>query len=405
LTYLPDTEQFYSVIDAYERGINAGETVCGVEVPGSRWADLGTPEQVLAASGTSVIFPGAQVAKSARLYQALVGPGARIRGKQSAGGHIVSPQRGLDKCERRSLPEVVAVELLPRRGSDRHFRRLYSADGTQLLIVSGTERPENLRWAGHARFLHENGIRVPEVYEVRDRGRWLRVEDAGRESLQDRHPRVGSAIRTRDLKKVNELTARLHACRVPSRLKLEPSFTSALYAWERKLFRDEFLSRFDPSAESRQLMRALRPVQAILLAEPQVLVHRDLQSSNILWCRGEPVLIDFQGMRMGPAAYDLASLFADPYLVRSREEQLAALEKYNQQAQRPVSHEAYAAGAVQRMVQALGAYGRLSALPGTSDFKDHIPAAVRQLRLWTSSPLWRDWADSFLKGQAEGDSL
>ena len=44
------------------------------------------------------------------------------------------------------------------------------------------------------------------------------------------------------------------------------------------------------------------------------LVHRDLQSQNVMIRNGEPFLIDFQGMRFGSPFYDLGSLLCDPYV-------------------------------------------------------------------------------------------
>ena len=47
---------------------------------------------------------------------------------------------------------------------------------------------------------------------------------------------------------------------------------------------------------------------------PLSLVHRDLQSQNVMVVNGEPVLIDFQGLRPGSFFYDLGSLLFDPYV-------------------------------------------------------------------------------------------
>ncbi len=101
------------------------------------------------------------------------------------------------------------------------------------------------------------------------------------------------------------------------RLKLEPAFTASVYRWERELMathllKDTFGLR---SCEIRPAMQDLQTVAARLVKAPRVLVHRDMQSSNILWHKEKPVFVDFQGMRPGPAAYDVASLLCDPYVM------------------------------------------------------------------------------------------
>ena len=57
-------------------------------------------------------------------------------------------------------------------------------------------------------------------------------------------------------------------------------------------------------------------------------IHRDFQSRNIM-IRGQALrLIDFQGMRFGPPAYDLASVLIDPYVGISPELESKAVALY-----------------------------------------------------------------------------
>ena len=58
------------------------------------------------------------------------------------------------------------------------------------------------------------------------------------------------------------------------------------------------------------------------------LVHRDLQSQNVMIRNGEPFLIDFQGMRFGSLFYDLGSLLCDPYVDFSDRERQELLSFY-----------------------------------------------------------------------------
>jgi aminoglycoside/choline kinase family phosphotransferase len=83
-------------------------------------------------------------------------------------------------------------------------------------------------------------------------------------------------------------------------------------------------------------------------------------------------------MRPGPAAYDLASLLCDPYVQLAAEVRGALLARYAALCpEQAVSvRTLFPWAAVQRLAQALGAYGRLSAL-GHGRFARFIgPAAV-----------------------------
>jgi len=120
----------------------------------------------------------------------------------------------------------------------------------------------------------------------------------------------------------------------------------------------------------------LARVAGRLLLEPRVLIHRDLQSSNIYLTEKGPALIDFQGMRMGPAAYDLASLLCDPYVALPVELQARLLAYYNRKARVPVPEEVFRLAVVERLAQAMGAYVRLGRIPGMRPFERYITQAA-----------------------------
>jgi len=398
LNFLPKEEVFSSVISAYEKAMGQGRDVLGVTVPDSVWADIGTPEQWLAAEGASIVMPGARVEEGAVLRKAVVGPRARLRRGRRVSGLVLAPDLGLNPEELSWLPAAEAVEFLPARGSDRLFRRVLLPRGSRLLMSWGSARPENDRFAAHTRYLARNGIRVPAIHAVSRDARTLLLEDAGTTHLLD-------APSTAHTRKAVELAARFHALAGWQTRRLEPPFDAPLFLWEHGLFFKEFLSRHDASADPAPLRAAFAKAAQLLLDQPRVLLHRDLQSTNLLFLKGQAVLLDYQGMRAGPAAYDLASLFADPYLDRDPARQLLLLHSYNTLAKRPVSPEAYAAAVVQRLCQALGAYGRLGALAGTARFLQFVPPALRQIASWTSDPALQDWANRFLERQSRENTL
>lgn len=115
-------------------------------------------------------------------------------------------------------------------------------------------------------------------------------------------------------------------------------------------------------------------------------MHRDLQSRNIMLKGDQPFFIDFQGGRLGPVQYDLASLLIDPYVDLSpkMQEDLyeAALEAFSRRMS--IDPAAFRCGfeacALTRNLQILGAFGYLSTVAQKPFFKTFIPAALKTLQ-------------------------
>jgi aminoglycoside/choline kinase family phosphotransferase len=70
-----------------------------------------------------------------------------------------------------------------------------------------------------------------------------------------------------------------------------------------------------------------------LLAMPQVLVHRDFQSRNLMIHQEQLWLIDFQDALMGPVTYDLVALLRDSYVVLDRRMRERLIDEYLEQSQ------------------------------------------------------------------------
>ena len=180
-----------------------------------------------------------------------------------------------------------------------------------------------------------------------------------------------------------------------------PAFRPTLYRWERNYFAEEMLRKRQglPAHQIARITQELAGVGRRLLAAPPALLHRDLQSSNILIHNGAPWLIDYQGMRFGPAVYDLASLLCDPY-VELPDDMIARLVDYYaaRSADGAGVRRLFWYGAIQRLAQALGAFAKLGGQPDTRAFADSIPAArrmlARALRETGGLPALRAWCEA-----------
>jgi len=112
------------------------------------------------------------------------------------------------------------------------------------------------------------------------------------------------------------------------------------------------------------------------------LMHRDFQSRNIMISNNLPKIIDFQAARSGPIEYDLASLLIDPYVTLNNE----ICEKLLQYCFDKLSdrnkidfYKTYKYCAINRNMQALGAFAYLSIKLKKKYFETYIPQAIKTL--------------------------
>jgi len=311
---------------------------------------------------------------------------------KSRGEIIVFARETLD------LSEDVSLELSPLegRGSDRTFFRLrWGRDESAILIRYDPKRLENTYYAGIAAFLHE--IEVPAPRLIRhDPGHCLiLMEDLGDTDLWSlrgipwENRRV---LYQKTLAAVHKLHCLPERDFPSGRVNLMEGFGPDLYRWERDYFRDHLIGDVcgleqDPVFK-RELDAELSHLAERLTGTMRCLIHRDLQSQNVMIRGGEPFLIDFQGMRFGSLYYDLGSLLCDPYVNLSGSERDELLSFYYGLAKRPLDWGAFQhtfwEASAQRLMQALGAYGFLGIQRGLRSYLDHIPAGLRHLHLAAS---------------------
>ena len=285
----------------------------------------------------------------------------------------------------------IEISAIEKGGSDRKFYRVRcSPDQTLILVKYNTEREENRHYVEIARFLDANSIRVPKIYFHDAHEGLIWIEDMGERDLHS-YRNQSWLVRRAFYESALDEAARLHQLPADRTASIRPSlpaeFTAALYRWEQQYFFENCLGRYFKidSSKLHELgdLPALSDIAERLDGLPRHLVHRDFQSQNIIVRNGQACLIDFQGMRPGLPHYDLASLLYDPYVVLTERERAELLAYYRNDCGGD-SGEDFAGVlrlcAMQRLMQALGAYGFLGLVKAQTAFLSHIPIAIKSLR-------------------------
>jgi aminoglycoside/choline kinase family phosphotransferase len=284
--------------------------------------------------------------------------------------------------------DEVKISPIEKGGSDRKFYRVRCSSEQSLILVKyNLEREENRHYVDIAQFLETHGIHAPRIYyhDVEEGLIWL--EDLGERDLfgyRDESWLVRRAFYESALDEVRKLHQLPESVCVEMHQHLPAEFNAALYLWEQNYFFENCLGRHfkieTRTIDNLAALPALRDIAEKLAALPRVLVHRDFQSQNILLRNGQAHLIDFQGMRPGLAQYDLASLLYDPYVELNQVEGEELLEHYCSEKPSPDFLETLRLCAMQRLMQALGAYGFLGLVKDHKHFLQYIPTAAQSLR-------------------------
>ncbi len=279
--------------------------------------------------------------------------------------------------------DKVIIEPITKGASGRTIIRLKpEGHPTYIGIHYTLERADSANYLPVAEFLRDNTFNVPQVL-YNNTGRCCAiVEDLGDKdllSLKDEAWEVREPI----YRSVFQQLDRLFYTRAPKDLEFQPAFDEELYQWEQNYFFDFFAEYFVgmSSGETAPLREhpAMKSLAKQLGASSRNLVHRDLQSQNILIRDNKAFLIDFQGMRRGRQEYDLASLIYDPYMNHSAEEREKLLSLWEDITEERPIEDILNKCAIQRITQALGAYGNLVANKDESWYAQHIPTAVDTL--------------------------
>jgi N-acetylmuramate 1-kinase len=299
------------------------------------------------------------------------------------------------------LENEACMELVPfaGRGSDRaYYRALWNHGKSAILVHYQTSRIENTYYVDIAKYLHSQGIPVPELLGHDSAACLALMEDLGDLDLWALRNEPWGArkpLYEKTLKAAHALHSLPEEHFPSDQVRLAEPFGPTLYQWERGYFRENFVEglcglKLDAGLSLR-LETELSGLAERLSSARRSLVHRDLQSQNVMVYQDHIYLIDFQGMRFGTRFYDLGSILCDPYVSFAAHERAELLAFYYGLSEQATSwndfQNAFWEASAQRLMQALGAYGFLGIKRGLTSYLHHVSPGTRNLRLAAENAL------------------
>jgi aminoglycoside/choline kinase family phosphotransferase len=277
--------------------------------------------------------------------------------------------------------------------SDASFRRYFRVrwDAQTRIVMDAPPAHEDCRpYIAIARALHDAGLNVPQVLEADLEQGFLLLSDLGSVQYLDALNDAGVERLYGDA--LDALLALQTHPDVARQAHLPP-YTQALLMREMHLFRDWLLARhLQITLDDTQLQtleRVFTRLAHSALQQPQVPVHRDYHSRNLMVTQNNnPGILDFQDAVVGPVTYDVVSLLRDCYIAWPAPRVHDWMEYYRRRAHKAglLAQDNAAQFArwfdwmgVQRHLKAAGIFARLNHRDGKPGFLKDIPRTLNYI--------------------------
>jgi NDP-sugar pyrophosphorylase family protein/aminoglycoside/choline kinase family phosphotransferase len=353
---------FSSIIDVYKNILSQNKKICAFIPKNAYWKDLGTPERY-----NQVVFD----------YMA-------------------------PKAFRRAFPGKVNRNIvrtaLSGDGSDRKWYRVTDGYRTIVMVDHGIRRDDSIceadAFVSIGLHLASKGIPIPKIYLYDTFSGHVFMEDLGDNNFQTLIKNIKDQDRIVSHYKV--LIQHIGRLSTNGRKNFNPAwaYQTAVYTEdlilekECRYFVDAFLKNYlGMSISFNALETEFKSLaEKALRFSINGFMHRDMQSRNIMVKKDRFYFIDFQGGRLGPIQYDLASLLIDPYVDLLPSIQNTLL-KFCVETLSPVLRVtpdkflfSYRYCAIARNLQILGAFGFLTRIKQKTYFEKYIPNAIKALK-------------------------
>jgi len=282
---------------------------------------------------------------------------------------------------------VSDYQLQPASG-DASFRRYFrlNHNGYSYIVMDAPpDKEDSQPFVEISKVLINIGLNAPEVLEQDlDQG-FLLLTDLGQQQYLD-------VLNSENVDRLygDAMAALLRLQASPDFQYKFPLYNAELLLAEMKLFRDWLIEKHLgielTSEEQDMLGAAFKLLCDSALAQPQVPVHRDYHSRNLMFNEvHNPGILDFQDAVLGPVTYDLVSLLRDCYIEWPRVQVESWVMEYHELAiQSGILSENNEAQflrwfdlmGVQRHLKAAGIFARLNSRDNKPGYLADIPRTL-----------------------------
>jgi aminoglycoside/choline kinase family phosphotransferase len=287
--------------------------------------------------------------------------------------------------------QTLSLQPLSGDASFRRYFRCYHPEGSYIIMDAPPEKENNcLPFTLISQGLKAPNVNTPKIHHANYDNGFLLLDDFGDITY-------GEAFKTQNphalyQQAIDSLIQLQHSQNIPE-YEL-PYFDAEFMITELELFDDWFIHQLLGlslnHSEQKILNEAYELIIQSAISQPQVLIHRDYHSRNLMYTHhNSPGILDFQDAMIGPITYDLVSLLKDCYIRWPQNLVNAWVEYYFNQAKAANllgSHitetqffHAFDLMGLQRHFKVAGIFSRLHLRDNKSAYLKDIPRVLNYL--------------------------
>lgn len=283
--------------------------------------------------------------------------------------------------------QVRLIDPMQGDASVRRYYRVYTERDSLVAMDASDIKASCQPFVAIANALREMGLHTPAIMAEDTMRGYLLLSDLG-------HQTYLSILNSDNADHLYEMALNalcvLQQCHV--RDVAIPPFTVEFmlqeWAWHKEWFLQKWLG-LELGTLEKVLDKTYEPIAQSAASQPQVFMHRDYHSGNLMLLPSDDVgILDFQDAFIGPITYDLASLLRDCYISWPEECVLEWVLLYWQMLQstdelQGVSQQTFLMWfdwmGVQRHLKALMTFSRKSVRDHTDHYLQFIPRTLNYI--------------------------
>lgn len=289
-----------------------------------------------------------------------------------------------------SISEYSLSDIRPA-SADASFRRYFrvtdkNSDNTYIVMDAPPDKEDCAPFIHITHLLHDVQVNAPTILKENKEKGFLLLSDLGDQPylnhLQDEHA---------DTLYTDAISALIQMQKINNDL---PAYDEQRLWDEMALFEHWYLNKHLDVVLDNKQKSDLEKIFTLLienaLEQPQVFVHRDYHSRNLMVIDNDklednhnnnPGVIDYQDAVIGPVTYDLVSLFKDCYIEWPRDKVENWLDDYLHRSEHTFDKKQFIRWfdlmGVQRHLKVLGIFSRLNYRDSKEQYLNDLPLTLK----------------------------